>query len=189
MVRRIARIVALVLFFGLARYLPRSFSGIDFGLSNRFRVALCRLIFKRCSKATILDRGVGFGHGFNIELGNYSGIGVNAMLDGTGGIVIGNNVMIASEVVILTANHKHDDITIPIMQQGEESVPVIIEDDVWVGMRAIILPGVRIGRSSVIGAGAVVAKDVPPFSIVAGNPAKVVKRRDVPSSLGTKPEA
>jgi maltose O-acetyltransferase len=178
MIRKIAHIVAIVLFFGLARHPRRSFSRLNFGLTDRFRVTLCRFIFRKCGRGIIVDRGVEFGYGHNIEIGDYSGIGINATLDGTGGIVIGNDVMFGSDVVILTANHKHDDITRPIRLQGAESAPVIIEDDVWIGMRVIILPGVRIGRSSVIGAGAVVTKDVPPFSIVAGNPAKVVRKRD-----------
>ncbi len=64
-------------------------------------------------------------------------------------------------------------------QQGfAEEKPVVIEDDVWIGSRVTILPGVTIGRGSVVGAAAVVTKDVPPYSVVAGNPAKVVKTRE-----------
>ena len=191
MIRKIARIVAIVLFLGVARYLPRSFNGLDLGLTNRFRVTLCRVIFKKCGRGIIVDRGVTFGLGYNIEIGDYSGIGINSALYGTGGLVIGNDVMLAPEVVILTENHRHDDIRRPIRLQGAESAPVIIEDDVWIGIRVIILPGVRIGRSSVIGAGAVVTKDVPPFSIVAGNPAKVGRKRDgnLPPENQAKPNA
>jgi maltose O-acetyltransferase len=175
MIKRIARIVATVLYYGIARNLPLSQSPLSLGLANPFRVTLCRFIFKKCGKNIFVDRGACFGD--NIEIGDYSGIGNNARLDTAGGIVIGKYVMISPDVVILTANHKHDDITIPIGMQGAESCPVIIEDDVWIGTRAIILPGVRIGRSSIIGAGAVVAKDVPPYSIVVGNPARVVSKR------------
>jgi maltose O-acetyltransferase len=132
-------------------------------------------MIKKCGKNIIVERGAWFG--YDLEIGDYSGLGLNARLDGPG-IVIGNNVMMAPDVVIVTANHKHDDITVPMQSQGIDTAPVIIEDDVWIGTRAMILPGVRIGRSSVIGAGAVVAKDVPPFSIVVGNPARVVRKRD-----------
>jgi len=176
MKRKIARIIATVLYFGLARHLPNSFGFLSFGLTNPFRATLCRFIFKKCGKNIIVERGAYFG--YDIEIGDYSGIGINAHLDGAASIIIGNHVMIGPDVVIVTANHKHDDITRPMMGQGFERAPVIIEDDVWIGWRAIILPGVRIGRSSIIGAGAVVAKDVPPFSIVVGNPARVVKKRD-----------
>jgi maltose O-acetyltransferase len=135
-------------------------------------------MIKKCGKNIIVDRGAYFGQ--NLEIGDYSQIGINSQLGTTppAGIVIGNNVMMAPDVVIMTANHKHDDITVPMQGQGFEAAPVIIEDDVWIGMRAIILPGVRVGRSSIIGAGAVVAKDIPPFSIVVGNPGRVVRKRD-----------
>jgi maltose O-acetyltransferase len=176
MIRKIARIVATVLYFGLARHLPNSYSFLSFGLTNPFRATLCRFIFKKCGKNIIIERGAYFG--YDVEIGDYSSIGTNARLDGAANIVIGNHVMMAPDVVIVTANHKHDDITRPMMGQGFERAPVIIGDDVWIGTRAIILPGVKIGRSSIIGAGAVVAKDVAPFSIVVGNPATLVKKRD-----------
>lgn len=176
MIEKWARIIATVLYFGLARHLPESFGALSFGLTNPFRATLCRYMVKKCGKNVIVERGAYFGH--NVEIGDYSGIGINARLDSAGPIVIGSHVMIAPDVVIVTANHKHDDITRPMQGQGFDIAPVTIEDDVWIGTRAIILPGVRIGRSSVIGAGAVVAKDVPAFSVAVGNPAKVVRRRD-----------
>ena len=176
MIRKIARIVATVLYFSLARHLPNSYSFLSFGLTNPFRATLCRFILKKCGKHIIVEHGAHFG--YDVEIGDYSSIGINARLDGAAGIIIGSHVMMGPDVVIVTANHKHDDITRPMMVQGFERAPVIIEDDVWIGWRAIILPGVRIGRSSIISAGAVVAKDVPPFSVVVGNPAKVVRKRD-----------
>ena len=175
MIRQIARIVATALYVGLARHLPGSFSHLGLGLTNPFRAILCRLMIKKCGKNIIVERGAWFG--YDLEIGDYSGLGLNARLDGPE-IVIGNNVLMGPDVMILTGIHKHDDITIPIQAQGIETAPVIIEDDVWIGTRAILLPGIRIGRSSIIGAGAVVAKDVPPFSIAVGNPAKIVRKRD-----------
>jgi maltose O-acetyltransferase len=177
--RRITRIVATVLYFGLARHLPNSYSFLSFGLTNGFRATLCHFIFKKCGKNIIVERGAYFG--YDVEIGDYSSIGTNARLDAAAGIVIGNHVMMAPDVVIVTANHKHDDITRPMTGQGFERKPVIIEDDVWIGTRAIILPGVRIGRSSIIGAGAVIAKDVPPFSVAVGNPAQIRPRDGSPS--------
>lgn len=82
------------------------------------------------------------------------------------------------EVFIYTQNHNFSEIDVNIDQQGwsiEE--PVIIEDNVWIGSRVTILPGVTIGKGSVIGASAVVTKSVSPYSVVAGNPAKIVKTR------------
>jgi maltose O-acetyltransferase len=179
--KKVTMIVATILYFGLARYLPYSYSPLSFGLTKPFRAMLCRFMVKKCGKNVNVERGAYFG--YNIEIGDYSGIGVNARLDTGGGIIIGNGVIMGPDVVILTQNHKHDDITRPIAGQGVIFAPVIIEDDVWIGTRVIILPGVRIGRSSIIGAGAVVTKGVPPFSIVGGNPAKIIKIRDGSSSL------
>ncbi len=95
-------------------------------------------------------------------------------------IRIGNDVMLGPEVTIRGGNHRHDIVGIPMrrvtdeMKRPEDDLGVVIEDDVWIGARAIILHGVTIGRGSVIGAGAVVTRSIPPYSIAAGVPAKVV---------------
>jgi len=87
--------------------------------------------------------------------------------------------MMGPDVMILSRNHNYDKVDIPIKLQGNaEEQPVIIENDVWIGARVIILPGVHIGKGVVIGAGAVVAKDIPNYSITVGNPARVVRMRD-----------
>lgn len=117
------------------------------------------------------------GTGENIEIGDYSAIGARAYVGGSGKIIIGNYVMMAPEAVILTGTHVHDRIDVPMCYQGCKKLEVIIEDDVWIGMRAIILPGVTIGCGSIVGAGAVVTKNVPPYSIVGGVPARVLKWR------------
>ena len=86
--------------------------------------------------------------------------------------------MMGPNCVIYTRNHKIDRLDIPMCQQGDTvEKPVTIGDDVWIGSNVIILPGVKIASHSVIGAGAVVTKDVDEYSVVAGNPAKVVKMR------------
>lgn len=81
------------------------------------------------------------------------------------------------DVVILTHTHNIDRVDIPMGKQGSRVARVIIGDDVWIGMRSIIMPGVKIGNGAVIGAGAVVTKDVPDFAIVGGVPAKIIKFR------------
>jgi maltose O-acetyltransferase len=93
-------------------------------------------------------------------------------------ITIGNYVMIAQNVMIIGGNHSTLRTDIPMMLQGEgKQGSIVIEDDVWIGAGAIILTGVKIGQGSVIGAGSVVTKDIPEYSIAVGNPAKVVKSR------------
>ncbi len=82
------------------------------------------------------------------------------------------------EVCIFTMNHRTDRVDIPIKYQGNtEEREVFIGDDCWIGCRAMLLPGVKLGRGVVVGAGAVVSKDVPDYSVVVGNPARVVKTR------------
>lgn len=94
-----------------------------------------------------------------------------------GPLRIGDNVMMGPEVTILTHTHRIDRTDIPMGKQGSMVSEVIIGDDVWIGMRAIILPGVRIGSGVVIGAGAVVTKDVPDYAVVGGVPARVIRYR------------
>ncbi len=111
-----------------------------------------------------------------ISIGNYSGVGKHSLIQGN--VLIGNHVMMGPEVNIYTQNHNFTRCDIPMDQQGfAEEKGVIIEDDVWIGSRVTILPGVIIGKGSVVGASAVVTKSVAPYSVVAGNPARVVKMR------------
>ncbi|PMO67495.1 hypothetical protein BCT05_06880 [Vibrio breoganii] len=86
--------------------------------------------------------------------------------------------MLAQDVIIIGGNHAFNDASLKISEQGEgKQGAIVLEDDVWVGARSIILTGVRIGKGAVIGAGSVVTKDVQPNTIVAGNPAKIIGKR------------
>ena len=87
---------------------------------------------------------------------------------------IGRNVKMAPDVIICTENHRYTKETF----EGFVKKPVMIDDNVWIGYRVIILPGVHVGRNAIIGAGAVVTKDVLPYAIVGGVPAKVLKMRE-----------
>jgi len=94
-------------------------------------------------------------------------------------VIIGKNVLIAGRVYITDHDHVFEDSDLPAsLIDGLISSPVVIEDDVWLGEGCVILKGVRVGRRSVIGANAVVTRDVPPFSVAAGVPAKVIRRID-----------
>jgi len=92
-------------------------------------------------------------------------------------IVIADNVMIGAGVHFYVNNHKFDDVSVPIIDQGYyPSEDIVIEEGVWIGANSIILPGVTIGKNSVVGAGSIVTKSIPSFSIAVGNPAKVIKK-------------
>ena len=112
-----------------------------------------------------------------IKLGSYVRINERAFFQGD--VKIGNHVMIAPNVSVYTRTHKYDKIKIPMVLSGETSTQtVVIEDDVWIGINAVILPGIRIGKGSIVGANAVVTKDVEPYSIVGGVPAKLIRKRN-----------
>lgn len=176
---RLTKLAAVALYYGFARHLPQSSRPLCLGMIGKTaRGALCRCMFDKCGRNVNVERGASFGDGSGISIGSNSGIGINALVNPAGGIVIGDDVMMGEDVVILSENHRFDDVSRPMRLQGYQTAPVVIEDDVWIGLRVIILAGVRIGRSSVIAAGAVVANDIPAYSIAGGVPAKVMKRRE-----------
>ena len=111
-----------------------------------------------------------------LTVGDRSGIGVDCEIYGP--VTIGKNVMMGPEVIIFTHDHEFSRTDIPIMDQGNGPVkPVSVGDDCWIGRRVMIMPGVHIGNGCVIGAGAVVTKDIPPYSVAEGVPARVIKSR------------
>ncbi len=124
----------------------------------------------------------------NIRLGHH--IYINHHVDlgaDASGIEIGNFVQIAPYVTIMSAMHEHERTDIPMYEQkGYISKKVIIEDDVWIGLRAIILPGVKIGKGAIVGAGSVVTKNVESYSVVGGVPAKFIRSRLVSRNNGIK---
>jgi maltose O-acetyltransferase len=117
-----------------------------------------------------------------IRMGENVFIGKNCSVttsrSGRSKIIIGNDVMIAERVQIIGGNHSIERTDIPMNVQGEgKQGAIVIEDDVWIGSSVIVLTGVTIGKGSVVGAGTVVTKNVEPYSVVAGNPAKLIKKR------------
>ena len=137
-----------------------------------------------CRNMTLAD-GVRIGKGCHVTAGNGSlEMGpctalspcVHVGADG-GRIVMGSHVAVGPNTVIRAANHRFDRDDAPIMHQGHAAGQVIIEDDVWIAANCTITPDVRIGRGAVVGAGAVVTRNVAPFTIVAGVPAKVIGYR------------
>ena len=131
-------------------------------------------MLKSCGRQVNIEQGAIFSS--RVSLGDFSGIGINARINGT--CTIGRHVMMGTDVVVFTRNHAFARTDIPMMEQGfEEERPVVIGDDVWIGDRVMILPGVTVGHGSILAAGAVVTHDVPAYAIVAGVPARVIKMR------------
>lgn len=132
--------------------------------------------FDKHGKNINVEKNADFGKGDGISIGNNSGLGVNCVVRGP--LEIGANVMMGPDVRIMTAKHDTTRTDIPMCQQGHfPKQKVTICDDVWIGANVIIMPGLTIGSGSIIGAGAVVTKNVPEYAVVAGVPAKVIKYR------------
>lgn len=115
--------------------------------------------------------------GEGLVIGNDSNIGPYSWVGCSGYVRIGDNVMMGPRVNLLAENHCAECVDIPMKQQGVKRAGIIIEDDCWLGAGSSILAGVAIGRGSIIATGAVVTKDVAPFSVVGGVPATVIKKR------------
>ncbi|MDP4598242.1 MAG: acyltransferase [Pseudomonadales bacterium] len=127
--------------------------------------------------ASILEDTMLTANGGEIHIGARSWVGAGSYLYGNGGIHIGADVLIAARTVINTVSHNYADRTCTINSQGLNTAPVIIEDDVWIGLNCTILQGVTIGRGAIVGAGTLVNCDIPAYSIAVGTPARIIGTR------------
>jgi len=117
-------------------------------------------------------------YGGFVTLGSNVSVNEYCILYGHGGLTIGDNVRIATHTVIVPANHVFASVEVPIYRQGLTRYGITIRDDVWIGAGVKVLDGVTIGKGSVIGAGAVVTHDIPPYSVAVGVPARVQEERE-----------
>ncbi len=146
-------------------------------------------VFREFKNISIGDN-VGFGQGCqvyasggggeNIEIGNDTGFNSNVMINADlgGNVIIGEKCSIGPNVVMRASNHSFADKTIPIQDQGHIPGVITINDGVWIGANAVIVPNVKIGKGVIVGAGAVVTKNVDEFTVVGGVPAKMIKIRE-----------
>jgi len=168
--------VACALYMLVARHLP-SLAGDGGAISSRVRLFLLkRWAFEEVGRHVTIGDGVFFSGNMSIKCSDNVGFSEGCRIYGGGGISIGEHVMFAPFTLLITSNHRYVSQFIKESHHVEWK-PIVIKDDVWIGERAIILPGVTIGRGAIVGAGAVVTKDIPDFAVVAGNPAKVIKSR------------
>lgn len=118
-----------------------------------------------------VNNGVG-----DVLIGDRTRIGLSNTIIGP--VKIGDDVRLAQNVVLSGLNHNYTEIDSPIHEQGVSTKPIIVEDESWIGANVVIVPGVTVGRHSIVAAGSVVTKNIPPFSVVAGNPARILKQYD-----------
>lgn len=173
------RKVWLFIYYGFARHLPKSNRGLfgKFGKFLRYRCA--KHLFAECKGFVNLEQGAYIGNGKNFYVLGDCGIGKdfashNRIVTIHGPLLMGEDVLFQGY-----GGHAFDNPDIPIgTSEPIPDTPLEIMEDVWIGARAIIVPGCkRIGAHSIIGAGAVVTKDVPDYAIVGGNPARVIRMR------------
>jgi maltose O-acetyltransferase len=161
------------------------FSKIPYNVGMKLRRSIFKKLFKELGYGStiFISTNVKLIFPQGIELGSHVGIARDCVLDGRGGIKIGDYTIIGFESIILTCTHNSNRKDIPIREQGMFTAPVIIGKDVWVGARVSILPGVTIGNGVIIGINSVVTKDVPPKTIVGGIPARIIKDREGETNL------
>jgi acetyltransferase-like isoleucine patch superfamily enzyme len=129
------------------------------------------------NNASVHEYAVIKSRGGDIAIGDNTFVSSFVNIAAKGKVAIGRNVMLANGCRLETGTHGFDDIKLPIKQQEASSLGIVIEDDCWLGAGVVVVDNVRIGRGSVIGAGSVVTKNVPPYSIAVGVPARVLKTR------------
>jgi acetyltransferase-like isoleucine patch superfamily enzyme len=161
----------------LIRFILRAYNCLVFSL-GRARAKFWGFFCKKIGKDVILLKNCHIRGPQGISIDDHTFINFNVLLDGHGELTIGKNVLIGQNSTILSSQHNisNRDISIPL--QGIISNRVIIEDDSWIGCNVIILPGIKISKGSIIGAGSIVTKDTASYSINAGNPAKFIRYRD-----------
>lgn len=168
------RAAALALYYGLTSRVSTRDRSTSIGA--RLNRMVVPHLFKKCGRGVNIRPRVYIGTGAHISIGDYSMIGADSIMSSADEIIIGDDVLMGPQVLIYTANHGTAT-GLPMRLQPSTTAPVRIGNDVWIGARAIILPGVTIGDGAVIAAAAVVVNDVPPLTIVAGVPAREVRKR------------
>lgn len=144
------------------------------GLFSNIRVFAVKRFIKSCGDNVNIEHGAVLSS--KVFIADNSGVGIDCELRGA--VTIGKNVMMGPECIFFSRNHAFDRVDIPMCQQGfQEEKCIVVGDDVWIGRRAMIMPGIHIGTGAIVAAGAVVSKDVPDYAVVAGNPAVIKKYR------------
>jgi putative colanic acid biosynthesis acetyltransferase WcaF len=154
-------------------FVERTFFRMSFHTWNRWRAMLLRMFGAKIGRKCIIRRTVRVYYPWNLTMGNLSTIGDRAELYNLGPVTIGSRVTISQLAYICAGTHDYTKASMPLL-----TPPITIEDDAWICALAFVGPGTVVGPGAVVAASSVVVKDVPPWKIVGGNPAKVIRDRD-----------
>lgn len=181
--RKTRRVVGLAVYYAMVSRWPAR--GPLARPVSWLRQEVCRSFLDAAGATFNIGPHVHLGSGRLIKIGSRSGLGRGCRI--YGGITIGDDVMLGPNVTTLSENHGFADPDVPIGEQPSSPLsPPRIDDGAWIGAQALILPGRVIGKGAIVGAGAVVTRDVAPFTIVGGNPARVIGTRPSPTQ-GNRP--
>lgn len=168
---KILKFICYFIYYGFAQYLPRTYELGPLGrFSSWLRWIVCRPLMASHERKFHIERRANFGGGGKIYLSYCASLGENLRIMGNGHVYVGKHVMIGPDVMIITSDHK----ILPEGFGGYIDRDVVIGDYAWICARVIILKGVKIGKWAVVGAGAVVTKDVPDYAVVGGQAAKII---------------
>ncbi len=158
-------------------------------LGQRMRTRMYRRLLKHLGGGTVFQPGLYINSPELVSIGANCNFAQRTFLTGGGGIQIGDRVGFGPDTKVWSVNHRFEDPDTPWLLQGWEKKSVVIEDDVWLGASVFVMPGVRIGKGAIVSAGTVVAKSVPAYAIVAGNPGRVIGWRKQPPPIEELPDA
>ena len=156
-------------------------AGVPLRTGVWIRARFMRRFFAQLGADTVIQTGLRVTNPERIVIGSNCNFARGVFITGGGGVTIGDWVGFGPDVKVWSVNHRFDDPDQPWLLQGWDMKPVVIEDDVWLGANVFLMPGVTIGKGAIVSACAVVGKSVPPYALVAGNPARVVGWRKKPS--------
>mgnify|MGYP000621812215 FL=1 len=126
-----------------------------------------------------INNGVG-----PVIIGDRTKIGLSNTIIGP--VTIGNDIRLAQNITLSGLNHNYEDVSMPIHVQGVSTAPIVIEDETWIGANVVVVAGVTIGKHSIVAAGSIVTKDIPPYSVAVGNPARVLKKYNPETKIWEK---
>ena len=172
LIRRAWRYGCYFLYIAFLRFTPEDYRPYSLGFPALRRFLVSQFA-EYCGRRVRVKHNADISP--RIRVGDHSELGTRSMIQG--GVEIGSHVIMGPDVKIYARNHIIDDLHVPIALQGKTFHTTRIGDDVWIGANVVILAGATVGSHSVIGAGAIVTRDVPDYAVVGGNPARVIRDR------------